>query len=121
MGGKPAMPMSVVSASYSIGRVGVLKTGIKIGPGGWWATRAGNTAAIESSYFDGERSGQSSCCGTNPPSSDTAPRTSERVARPDAAAGTIYEGWDRLNVDGVDQRGDGDYNDDAPWDFGSVF
>ena len=32
---------------------------------------------------------------------------------------TIYAGWDKLDVDGVDQGGDRDFNDDAPWDFGS--
>ena len=76
---------------------------------------------VESSYFDAERSGLSRCCGTNAPSSDTAPKTSSELRVPTTTAGTIYAGWDQLNVDGVDRGHDGDLNDDAPWDFGSVF
>ena len=105
--------MSVVSASYSIGRV--QRSGAEYG--GLTGVR-GSGAEIQSSYFDRARSGQSSCCGTNAPSPDETPRTSFELRSPTTAAG-IYAGWHRLNVDGVDQLGDGDLNDDAPWDFGS--
>ena len=43
---------------------------------------------------------------------------SDELRAPTTAAG-IYAGWDQLDLDGVDQGNDGDFNDDAPWDFGN--
>ena len=106
---------SVVSASYSIGRV--QRSGAEYG--GLTGAR-GSDAEIQSSYFDLDRSGQTACCGTNAPSPDEAPRLFFELRTPTSAVG-IYAGWDRLNVDGVGQDADGDVNDDAPWDFGSAF
>ncbi len=113
---------SVVSASYSIGettggnRVGGLIGGYDIQP-----LLLNYADVVQSSYFDGQRSGQSSCCGRNPPSPDNTSKTSAELFSPTTAAFTIYEGWEQLNVDDVDQEDDGDLNDDAPWDFGTVF
>ena len=109
--------MSVVSASYSIGRVE--ETGDQ--DGGLIGSR-GSSVKIQSSYFDRGRTAQIACCGgTNVPSPDRSSKTSAELRAPTTAVGTIYAGWDRLNVDGVDQLGDGDLNDDAPWDFGTSF
>ncbi len=115
---------SVVSASYSIG---VVKGGSHMGDtvrGGLLGRRDTSGAVatdIQASYFDNERSGQSGCCGgANVPSPDNSPKTSNQLRAP-TTAGTIYEGWDKLNVDGVDQEDDGDLNDDAPWDFGTFY
>ena len=63
----------------------------------------------------------SRCCGTNAPSPDDTSKTSSELRVPTTTAGTIYAGWDQLNVDGLDRIGDGNLNDDSPWDFGSVF
>ena len=105
--------MSVVSASYSIGRVA--ETGNQ--DGGLIGSR-GSSVEIQSSYFDRGRTAQIACCGTNVPSPDRSSKTSTELRAPTTAVGTIYAGWDQLDVDGVDQLGDGDLNDDAPWDFG---
>ena len=113
---------SVVSASYSIGMVtGGTRDGSTL-RGGLLGGRDETDAAeydVQASYFDRGRSGQSACCGENVPSPDEAPKTSDALRAPTTAVGTIYAGWDRLDVDGVDQGGDRDFNDDAPWDFGS--
>ena len=77
---------------------------------------AASTAVVESSYFNRESSGKASSGGVNVPSSSV--QTSRTLRLPTAAEG-IYAGWDKLDVDGVDQGRDGDFNDDAPWDFGS--
>ena len=114
---------SVVSASYSIGRVTGGAQGGSIYRGGLVGGRDEPDAArydVQASYFDRVRSGQSSCCGRNEPSNDAhTSRTSIQLRAPTTAVGTIYAGWDQLNVDGVDQGNDDDLNDDAPWDFGS--
>ena len=107
--------MSVVSASYSIGEVQA--TGNQ--NGGLIGSR-GSSVKIQSSYFDRGRTAQIACCGTNVPSPDRSSKTSAELYAPTSAMG-IYAGWDKLNVDGVDQGGDGDLNDDAPWDFGTSF
>ncbi len=111
-----ASGMSIVSASYTLATL--KRSGSEIG--GLIGKRA-TSAEIQSSYFDRVRSEQSSCCGTNPLSPDDTPRTSSDLYAPTTTAGTIYAGWDQLNVDRVDQRDDGDLNDDAPWDFGNRF
>ncbi len=114
-----AIAGSVVSASYSIGRVqsGGARRGGLVG-------QRNQTDAdeydVQASYYNRERSGQSSCCGRNMPSNDAhTSRTVVQLRAPTTAVGTIYAGWDQLDVDGVDQSNDGDLNDDAPWDFGS--
>ena len=113
---------SVVSASYSIGETtGESRVGGLIGGYGIEPSLLNYAEVLESSYFDGQRSGLSHCCGRNPPSPDNASKTSPELFSPTTAAFTIYEGWDQLNVDDVDQGSDGDMNDDAPWDFGTVF
>ena len=107
---------NVVNASYSIGSVE--DTGSQDGG----LVGSGSASAdVQSSYFDRDRTAQTACCGAPAPSPDVAPRTSAQLRGPTTAAGTIYAGWERLNVDGVDQGMDGDLNDDAPWDFGSPF
>ena len=102
-----AQGVSIVSASYTIG----VPTGGGGHRGGLMGFRL-STVEIQSSYFDRERTGQTRCCGTNPPSSDNTSKTSAELRIPTEATG-IYAGWDRLDV-----AGDGDFND-APWDFGS--
>ena len=109
---------SIVSASYAVGEVEVGDGHDKIG--GLTGERNGDAAEIRASYFDREHSGLPSCCGVNAPSPDDAPRKSVELHAPTAAVG-IYAGWDRLDVDGVDQGDDGDLHDDAPWDFGGYF
>ncbi len=105
----------VVSASYSIGKPSA-RGGVTGGLAGWRA----DGGEIQSSYFDTERSGLSSCCGSGASLPYRSSRTSAELRGPTTAMG-IYAGWDKLNVDGVDQGGDRDLNDDAPWDFGSPF
>ena len=111
-------PGGVVSASYSIGAV----TGVSGSVLGGLIGRLDNGGRIISSYFDSERSGRTACCGTvtGVPSPDVSAKRSHELLVPTAAAG-IYAGWNRLNVDGVDQGNDNDLNDDSPWDFGGVF
>ncbi len=116
---------SVVSASYSIGRVTGGAHGASIYRGGLVGGRDEADAAeydVQASYFDHARSGQSSCCGENEPSPDRSSRTSIELRAPTAAMG-IYAGWDQLDVDGVASTAMGvvTLNDDAPWDFGSRF
>ena len=106
----------VVSASYSIGVV----MGVDGDVLGGLIGELTNGGEIISSYFDSERSGQTACCGANTPTPDVSAKTSHDLRIPTTAVG-IYAGWNRLNVDGVDQGGDGDFNDDSPWDFGGVF
>ena len=108
--------VSVVSASYSVGRT----TGGSPPTGGLIGNMAAG-AVVQSSYFDAGRSGQDRCCGFNAPDPDRTSKTSSELRTPTTAAGTIYAGWDKLNVDRMDQGRDGDLNDDSPWDFGSVF
>ena len=93
---------SIVSASYAIGEVrGRNEIGGLAGerhPGS-----PGLPAEIQASYFDTKRSRRSSCCGVGAPSSDAdTVKTSDQLRDPTTAVGTIYAGWDRLNVDGVD-------------------
>ncbi len=116
---------SVVSASYSIGRVTGGAHGASTYRGGLVGGRDEADAAeydVQASYFDHERSGQSSCCGENEPSPDRSSRTSIELRAPTAAVG-IYAGWNQLDVDGVASTAMGvvTLNDDAPWDFGSRF
>ena len=111
---------SVVSASYSVGVVqsGGAKSGGLVGQ-----RNNSNAGAndVQASYYDRGRSVQTMCCGLNTPSNDAGTsRTSAELRAPTAAMG-IYAGWDKLNVDGADQGGDNDLNDDAPWDFGGPF
>ena len=107
---------SVVSASYTIGK----PTGGGPHRGGLIGYRT--SMEIQSSYFDVERSGESSCCGHNPQSPDNSPKTSYDLRIPTMADG-IYAGWDKLNVDDTTGTvmGIETLNDDNPWDFGTAF
>ncbi len=107
---------AIVRASYTIGK----PTGGGNQRGGLMGWRDGRGVELQSSYFDSERSGESSCCGEGAPVTDTAPRSSAELRSPTAAEG-IYAGWDRLNVDDTSSTVMGvlTLNDDAPWDFGN--
>ena len=100
----------VVSASYSVGAV----TGVGGSVLGGLIGDLASGGEIIGSYFDRDRSGQTTCCGTNAPTTDVSVKTSHELRVPTTAAG-IYAGWDRLDVDGAGG------NDDSPWYFGSQF
>ena len=104
-----------VIASYALGSVSRINN-TRASYGGL-VGRIEGSGRITNSYFVPAVSGANTNGQNVPPTARLMTR--EELHEPTSATG-IFEAWDGLNVDGVDQGGDNDLNDDNPWDFGNV-